>query len=209
MTGDDISDPDELFSGVEDAEGINLEKRPRGILSHTDREYLCGLRDYAHAQSEANRKQDIRERIVHSFQDYPLLWLLLDEEEREKAFQEAADRGYLDGMLQSMITFVYLGLDQDTNRLEKIIETGVYIGANYDKAGRWVGEATDVDVSIDIEYNPDVEKLYDRFQRTEGDQLTPAEIGVLVRAGKLNQDDLEKLEDSGPTFPGVYPFTRS
>lgn len=211
MDGKDSLDQDELFDGVEDVKGSlsddsesELPKRPRGILSHTDREYLWGLREYKHAQSEANRKQDIRERIVHAFRDFQPLSVLLDAEERGKIFNEEIDEERLQDILEAMITFVYLGLGQDENRLEKIVENGVYIGANFDKSGRWAGEATDVDVSIDIEYNPDVDDLYRRLEEGGGDQLTPAEIGVLVQSGKLDETDLDELEETQPTYPGVF-----
>lgn len=214
-------DPGGLFTGVEDAEGdlgdridianlirFELPKRPRGILSHTDREYLLGQTEYKHAQTEANRKQRIRERIVHAFQDYLLLRLLLDDDERDKVFKDDIDEDLLHDSLEAMVTFVYLGLDQDVKQFEKIIENGVHVGANFDRSGSWVGEATNVDVAIDVEYNPDVERLYQKFREGEGDQLTPAEVGVLVRSGKLEPEDLDALEDTGPTFPGVNPALR-
>lgn len=178
----------------------SIEERPRGILSHTDREYLLGLRDYKHAQSEANRKQDIRERVVNGFQDFAFLVSLLSDEERDKIFNEEMDDEGLQRCLELMIAFVYRGLDQDKDRLENIIENGVFIGANFDKGDRWAGAATNVDTLIDIDYNPDVEKLYQRFQQGAGEELTPAEIGVLVRSGKLEPADLEKLEETGPTI---------
>lgn len=214
MTQKDSSDPDELFSGIEDTVGsdhadspTDLEKRPRGILSKTDREYLWGLRDYAHSQSEANRKQDIRERIVHSFQDYPILCLLLDDKDQKRIFKEEINEESLQSSLEAMIAFVYRGLDQNINRLESIIENGVYIGTNLNKGGQWTDEAIDVNVSIDIERNPDADELYQRFKEGETDQLTPAEIGVLVQSGKLNSDDLNTFHDADPDFPGVYVGT--
>jgi len=199
-----------LFSGIEEGRdrkyesAFSVEDRPRGILSNTDREYLCGLRDYKHAQTEANRKQDIRERVINALHDFVLLGLLLDDEEREKIFIEEFDEDELHLSLEWLISFVYLGLEQDEKRLEDIISNGVYFGANFDKSGRWAGDATDVDASIDVEYNPDVDKIYKQFQEGEGDQLTPAEVGVLVRSGKLEPEDLDELEDAAPTFPGVY-----
>ena len=60
-----------------------------------------------------------------------------------------------------------------------------------DKLFRSAGRATDADVSIAIEYNPDAEMLYRRFE--EGAQLSDAKVGVLVRSGKLESDDIEGL----------------
>lgn len=200
----------ELFDGIEYAEETELESvlapldRPRGILSKTDREFLCGLKDYAHAQSEANRRQDIRERVVNGLKDFTILWLLLDPEERAQIFKEMGETE-TNHCIESMITFAFLGINQDLTRLEDRIEHGVLFGANYDTAGRWAGEATDVDISIDIDYQPDVDALYDQFEEGNADQLSPADIGVLVRAGKIDPEDLAQLEDTGGhTLPSIY-----
>ena len=73
---------------------------------------------------------------------------------------------------------------------------------NVDTLFRSAGRATDVAVSIDIEYDPDIENLYERFE--EGRELTDAEVGVLVRSGRLKSGDIEKLLGSETRFPGVY-----
>jgi len=98
---------------------------------------------------------------------------------------------------------MYIGIDQDTGRMRQLLEHGLYLGANYDTSGRWSGRATAVDVDIDIEYEPNVDHLYERVQEGEGGQLTPGEIGALVKAGKLDSADLEELEDTTNEFPGV------
>lgn len=198
----------ELFSGLEYAEddemgsAIAPEDRGRGILSKADREYLCGQKEYAHAQSESNRKQDIRERVQNGLKDFTLLWLLLDPGERATIFDEMGNEE-VDQCIDSMITFAYLGLDQDLQQLTERIEHGVLLGANFDTAGRWAGKATNVDVSIDVDYQPDVDALYDQLQAGKTDQLTPAEIGVLVRSGKLKPEDLTELEETTSSYPTV------
>ncbi|WP_336024647.1 hypothetical protein [Halobellus salinisoli] len=216
----------ELFTGVDDVEdekghksdeeansafenykpdisALEPEDRPRGILSGTDREYLCGLRDYSHQQSELNRRQAIRERTINALKDFNLLWLLLGETEWKKVF-DTFETDELNDTFAAMLSFMYLGIGQDPDRMEKILEHGLYLGANYSTSGRWSGKANDVDVSIDIDYDPDIEALYERVEEGEGDQLTPGEIGALVQSGKLEPGDLEKLEKTGPGFPSVY-----
>ncbi|MDS0283493.1 hypothetical protein [Haloarcula onubensis] len=204
---DEIPD---LFSGIEDSDGslssesaLKPVDRARGILSPTDRDYLCGLKDYSHSQTELNRRQEIRERTIEGIRDFNLLWLLLEEPEWKKVI-EAFEAEELNTALSSMIAFAYTAIGQDTSRMEDILERALYEGANYDMSGRWSGKANDATVDIDIDYEPNVEELYTRVQQGEGDNLTPAEIGALVQAGKLDPDDLEKLENTGPDFPGVY-----
>jgi len=193
---DDVTEETEIGGGL----SITPEDCPRGILSKTDRDYLCGLKEYAQPQTDANRRQDIRERVENGLKDFALLWMLLEPDEREKVFDELGEDG-TDEVIESMITFAYLGIDQDRTRLEECIERGVLAAANADKLFRSAGRATDADVSIDIEYNPDAEKLYRRFE--EGAQLSDAEVGVLVRSGKLDVEDIQELQDSAG-FPGVY-----
>lgn len=198
-----------LFSGDEEAEGtisheLNLKPvdRPRGILTPTDRDYLCGQKDYSHNQTELNRQQSIRERITEGIRDFDLLWLLLDESEREKIIA-TFESEEIDISFSSIVSFIYLGLDRDTDHMENIIEQGVYQAINYDRSGRWSGGANNVSVSIDIDRHPDVEELYTQFKKKGGDQLTPAEIGSLVQAGKLDSEDLQALEDTTSRFPKI------
>jgi SHS2 domain-containing protein len=100
-----------------------------------------------------------------------------------------------------MVTFAHLGIDRVRTRLEECFQQGVLAVANADKLFLSVGRATDVDVSIDIEYNSDTEKLYRRFE--EGTQLSDAEGGVLIRSGKLDEEDFKELQDFGG-LSGVY-----
>jgi hypothetical protein len=200
----------DLFTGVEEAsedgvtgDGISItpEDRPRGILSPTDRDYLCGLKEYAQPQTDANRRQDIRERVVNGLQDFELLWSLLEDEEREKVFEELGP-DQTDEVIAAMITFAYLGIDQETTRMEEYVGRGILGGANADKLFRSSGRATEANVSIDIEYNPDLEKLYRRFK--DGGQLSDADLGVLVRSGMLDSEEIDQIRDSPGSIPVSY-----
>jgi len=209
--------PGSFFDGIEDDEGeeastgrdrlrslLRVEERPRGILSHTDREFLVGLKDYKHEQSEANRRQDIRERVGNGLRDFLLLWWLMDEQELAKISADLHEKQILNDSLAATIAFIYRGLDRDETRLGRIVEEGVYAADNMDKSGRWAGDTESVSVTIDIERNPDLNSIYNRFKRGEGAQLTPTEIGILVRAGKIDPDELDGLKEEKLMFPGIY-----
>jgi len=123
---DDWEDPaNELFTGVDDVTDRNdetdpvftPEDRPRGILSPTDREYLCGLKEYAQPQTDANRRQAIRERVGNGLKDFLLLGQLLEPTEREKVFEELGPEER-DDVLSAMLAFAYLGLDGEQPRLQ-------------------------------------------------------------------------------------------
>jgi len=191
----------DLFTGIEQAEDKESEPlftpddRPRGILSKADREYLCGLKHYAHAQSEANRKQEIRERVENALKDFTYLWLLLDEEERDLVFKQMGEETVTESFV-SMVTFMYLSLDGDVPRFQEVIEDGLLVGANFDTSSRWGGKATDAEVDININYDPDVEMLYRRLKEGNAERLTAAEIGVLARAGKLEEEHLSEIQET-------------
>ena len=194
---------DTLFNGTDEGGGkVEIEDRPRGLLSQTDREFLHGLKDYSHKQTELNRRQSIRERIFHGLLDFNDLWYLKDED-RKKILADF-DPQNLNLTFSSLISFVYIGVDQDTEVMESILERGILRGANFDQSGRSAGPANDVNVSVDVEYGPDTDELSQRLREGGGDQLTPAEIGALVRAGKLDPDDLSALENAEEVSPNPH-----
>ena len=173
-----------------------LENRPRGILSNTDRAYLAGNKRYQHKQSDSNRRQEIRERIVNGLKDFRLLPLLLPTDEREKIFNQELDKQEVEVCLSQMIAFAYLALDKDIEKISKIIENGIFTGQNHGPDAAWAGTAWDIDVKIDIDYNPDPHQIKHKLESENMGDVTPSEIGILVRAGEISADQLEELEMS-------------
>jgi len=90
----------------------------------------------------------------------------------------------------------------ERHRFETCLEHGIPGGATVGQFSESVGRATGADVSISVEYDPNTEALYQRFQ--DGAELTDAEIGALVRPGRIGGDDLEKLAESSGEFPGMF-----
>lgn len=168
------------------------QKRPRGILSHTDREYLCGQKEYAHQQSEANRKQEIRERVANGLQDFILLWLLLPEDELKQTVTDI-ELFTLGQSLSSLMAFTFQSLNEDVGEFENYVERGVYFGSNWEKENGWANSVAEVKASIHLEQNPNVDQLYDRFKQGSADQFTSTEIGLLVRSGKLDNEELQSI----------------
>ncbi|WP_158298473.1 hypothetical protein, partial [Halorubrum sp. SD626R] len=83
----------------------------------------------------------------------------------------------------------------------RCLEHGILYGANLGQFSQSGGRATDADVSISVEYDPNIEALSQRFE--DGADLTDAEIGALVRAGRIDRDDLDELAESSRGFPRV------
>lgn len=173
-----------------------VEERPRGVFSHADREYLWGIKDFDWEQSESNARSRIRERIINGVRDFLHLPGLQDRD-REMIFDELAPNE-VSGRVSSLLEFVYLGMGRDTDALERIVENAVY---NAERAagdgGTYSGGVSTVEVSIDIDRHPDVEEIHDRLESGEGHRLTNAEVGLLLREGYLDPEDVERLEAPG------------
>lgn len=177
--------------------GITSKRRSRGILSKTDREYLLGLKEYENKQSEANRRQDIRNRIKNSLQDFKIIWPLMDKRDRDQVF-DSLDRRTVDDSIEAMVSFIYLGLNQDVPRIEEAIRRGILAGKNIDtEAG-----ARQVDISINVDYYPEVEDAKEKSENSPLINLTVEEIGVLAKAGELDPSQIKRMSDSYNHPPG-------
>jgi hypothetical protein len=104
----------------------------------------------------------------------------------------------LGGSLSAMMAFAYQSLDGDLGELENYVERGIYFGSNWNKEDGWVNSVADVKASIHLERNPNIDQLYARFEEGSAGQLTPTEIGLLVRSGKLSEDELQSIVDDDP-----------
>lgn len=196
----------ETAVGARDGSG---EKRPRGLLSHDDRLFVAGMKEFEWPQSESNARRRVIERITQGFVDFSMLrWL--EQGEAEDVLEELNDDD-LHRRVADLVTFVYQATGGDADALSSMIEAGVLHGENTElgrgpakanAAHPHTGGASSVDVSIQIERNPDVERIYEQYQEDGGDGLTPKEIGVLVREGRLDAGDLADLRwynaTSGP-----------
>lgn len=164
---------------------------PRGIFTKSDREFLCGEKEYEYKQSRSNKLRDIRERATNAILDLQFL-LSLRPDQRTKILSDL-DHGEFHESIASLIAFAYIGLDENVGAIEQITESGLYRAANWSKQeGDEPIEGVDVDINLVFEY--DVDEIYARFQSGKAAELTPAEIGVLVREGKLEADDYDDLE---------------
>lgn len=169
--------------------------RPRGILSKTDRNYLAGRKDYKHEQSELNRKQEIRQRTENSLRDFVFLTNYLESNQKEKIFS-AFEEDELEDLFSVIFAFIYEGTGRDITQLEKIIKSGLMSDISRGAGKPHITDVKSVSVDIDIEMKPDVDEAHDRFK--QGKVLTPEEIGLLVRHGRLSSGELQELDKSDP-----------
>lgn len=165
-------------------------ERVRAIFTKSDREFLFGEKTYDNEQSERNRWRNIRSRVVNALVDLQLL-RLVPSEQREKILSEI-EHGWLHEGIAHLIAFVYNGLGKDVEALEQMVESGV-LKAELHQPRDDERPVEGVEVEIDLTHGYDVEHIYDKFQQVGGRGLTPSEIGVLVREGKISSDEVGQL----------------
>ncbi|WP_380675528.1 hypothetical protein [Salinigranum sp. GCM10025319] len=164
--------------------------RERGLFTKSDREFLFGLKRYDYEQSAINKRRDIRNRLQEGVKDLQLLRKMTPEE-RAKFF-DTIEKGVLHESVANFIAFLYSGLNGSTIAIEQMVESGLFKAERGGVAG-YEGGARNVDVTIDLTIEYDADEIYQRFKNSGGDGLTPAEIGVLVREGRLSANEYDEL----------------
>lgn len=207
MSDEDDRPPDETIDPSEVAGPLRGEwtdhyQRPRGILTDTDRQFLWGLIEYDSAPTRSERRSTIRERFVNGIRDLSYL-THLEDKQRETLFselEEETEPGGIRGLTATFLEFLYTEFDGDTEFLEETVAHGVS-----NAEGRLAEDSThyggtQVDVEIDVSRGHNVDRLEEQLRSGQHHTLTPAEIGVLVREGRVEPDDLEELQPDG-LFP--------
>jgi hypothetical protein len=193
-------------------------KRPRGILTDADRRYLWGLTEYASRQTESNRRGDIRGRVLNALLDLSYL-SMLEDRDRDMILDELQEehRGEIYSSIGTLIEFLYLGHDRDLQEIEEFVAHGIH-SAEGGRGSPYEGGLKEVNVEIELDWDWDAQEILERYRSGEGYQLTPAEIGILVREGHLDEEDLWQLsrgEGGVPPLdfdeyqnPAIFPDAR-
>ena len=184
-------------------ENATVPKRQNALFTHAQRKFLWRSPPPNSAARESELRGEIEHRLVETFRDFMLLSLFPDDK-RTDAF-DTLGRAQLKDSLASLVRFVYLGTDRDQEFLESTVERAVW-GAELAETtpiGPYHGGVKNVDVEINVDRYEDPEEIYQRYER-DPDDLTPGEIGILVRVGKIEPEDLEQLaldpEEKVPDF---------
>jgi hypothetical protein len=192
---------------------IDDDARDRGVLTTADRQYLRGEKNDITADTEVNTRVRIRKRIKHTLADFELLTHNLSPRDRKLLFKESgqskrdealadgvvaqnSDRGA--GMLENTVIFVYMvcrdwGLDFESliERAVKQAETSVWFDGQFQRREG----IHDVDVTIDLHRDSDIDVESAKKRFDQGEYLSLPEIGALVRAGLIDEDELRQFQD--------------
>lgn len=186
MNKDDEKEPKGwVFSGIE-----SLLEKDRGIFTKGDRQYLLGEKEYSTDQAVRSKHQDIRTRIKNVIFDFNFL-RRISQRDRRLIF-ENMDRGILLQSVSQFVAFIYSGIDGDVEFIEAAVEQGIF-NAERGMMEGYEGKSTGVEASIELKQEYDAEELYQMYRRGTGSQLTIEEVGILVREGYLESEDLEQL----------------
>lgn len=186
-------------------------ERPRGIYTDVDRQFLWGVKEYDSRVTTSERRGGIRDRTVEGLRDLSYL-RFLDDGQREDVIENikaAAPEGELRESVSALIEFLYRGMDGDEGWLEEAIAHGIERAeAERDKVDRY-GMST-VDVDIEVAHGHNLDRLKRTVEDGKAHTLTPAEVGALVRSGRVDADDLQELQaglgGENSTTGSGYPF---
>lgn len=174
--------------------------RERGIFTDTDRKYLFHVKKYENRpEAQSRRRGAIRERAVNGIRD--LFYLpMIDEDQWADIFDELAESdaptGGLRWSVSRLIAFLH---ESDKVTHEWLEET---IAAGIDEAEESMSEKyRDGGASVDIDppKKYDLNELEDQIDGGNAEKLSPVEVGVLVKAGRVDPNELAKLDTGDPS----------
>jgi hypothetical protein len=152
-------------------------------------------------------RKRLKERVQEGLHDFPLLVEHLDEKTRREIFEDLEENhgpGALRSAVASVVELLYLSLDGDCKGVEEAVRQGVENAERElqddDKTYYQVGSPVMTDVEIDISPGYDVDEIEERFQAGLGNTLSPIEAGVLVKAGRIEPDEVGELENKRREF---------
>jgi hypothetical protein len=185
------------------------EKRPRGLLTPTDRAFLRGEIEYDHKQQVTDRYRGIRNRIANGLLDFTAIQHLLREKERKRIFRDPSDAAGVEDPaffenLHSMFYWTYFGLKEQNYDFQGLL-TEVVEQAEEDFARKYWGESVDVSVqfNVDITRSHDIEEVISAVEN--GGPVKANSLYDLLELSGGVPIDTSKLGSVRVWFQSSYP----
>lgn len=185
------------------------EKRPRGLLTPTDRAFLRGEIEYDHKQQVTDRYRGIRNRIANGLLDFTAIQHLLREKERKRIFRDPSDAAGVEDPaffenLNSMFYWTYFGLKEQNYDFQGLL-TDVVEQAEEDFARKYWGESVDVSVqfNVDITRSHDIEEVISAVE--SGGPVKANSLYDLLELSGGVPIDTSKLETVRVWFQSSFP----
>ena len=108
------------------------QKRPSGVLTRGDREFLQGKKEYQSPEAAINKRRDIRRRILNGILDFDLIESNLWEKDRRKIFEQVAEdkeekRAFVRAT-EALLGWIYIGLKEGRFDEKRVFETAIEFG---------------------------------------------------------------------------------
>ncbi len=112
----------------------------------------------------------------------------MEPEDIQGIFDEIP-RPNLEHGLSGLIAFLIFAQGGEAGPLEDVIESGVFTANSIAENGSYL---QDVDVSIMINREPNIEHILEKHENGPDSNLTNSELGLLVRSGAVDLSELDK-----------------
>ncbi len=181
-----------------------MADRQPSLLTNSQREYLQEGKEGSAGRMARKR---LKERVQEGLYDFPLLVEHLDEKPRREIFEDLEENhgpGALRSAAAAVVELLYLSLDGNSKGVEEAVRQGVENAERElqddDKTYYQAGSPFMADVEIDISRGYDIDEIEERFRAGLGDTLSPIEAGILVKAGRIEPDEVAELENKRREF---------
>lgn len=188
---------------------MDTSRRPSGMLTETDREFLQSDGDYYEGtsarQARYQQRQGIRARITQSLLDFQYLPKSPESRLRRQIFNEpeksgAEDHDEFDLALRSLLYWLYRGCEESGFDFKRLLESAVRQAAE-EHILEESGTVVDVDVDFDIKATRRYTDLEDLSRRLmSGEPVATSEIYRLPTIGEFPIDrekvDVVRIETS-------------
>lgn len=171
--------------------------RPDSLLTDKQRRFLLGISEYSGENARQQRYQ-MRERIRRRYEngiiDLSLL-SFLDQNSKEAVY----DRIGREGLVSAAADFLEFVYSQTGDRevLSDAVSRAIFNSEREHTAlGRSKAKPKDVSVEISVEYEPDYDAIFKKYEKGGMDYLTPREIGHLIKDRRLDPTEIQDYYDS-------------
>ena len=184
---------------TQDSDSEGRKKRPRGILSPTDREFLLGTGDFSR-QSAYNRRREIIDRTTNAILDLRILATHLEDRmiegiasnlsqhQNEQQDNPGTSRKFNRSLVAAIVLFYRL-YDGSVRLFEALFEHGMRAAIEDDRGGEW---SVNVDITTEKVEQFDIEHVIQRLKAGDVSGLTKYEKRVVMDI--LVQNDLLDLD---------------
>jgi hypothetical protein len=181
--------------------------RPDSLLTDKQRRFILGLTEYSGENARQQRyqmRERIRRRYENGLMDLSLL-ALLDQNSKEAISDRVGREGFVSAAAD-LLEFIYITTG-DREILSDAVSRAIFESETENRTlGVSNAKPQDVSVEISVEYEPDYESIYTKYETEGMDSLTPREVGFLIKDSRLDPSDIQDYYDERDSVPDNHLF---